>query len=151
MKKIHKIMCFLVINCQKILQFPTPRSPFVRDMSEGLKRVREEDFAMIVERPTGEYEANRPSCDLKIVGRFTTDSLPRSYAFAVPKRDPILNDINAAMLHLQEDMTVARLYRKWWPNRCTSGAGGATTAVTAVRGTMAALVTGMLILTGLYL
>lgn len=93
-------------------------SPFVYDLKEGLERVRHEAFALIVEIPIGEYLANHEPCDLKTVGRFTTDSFARSWAFGLPKRSPLMNDINSAMLNLQEEMAVGRLYRKWWNNEC---------------------------------
>ena len=104
-------------------------SVFVRAIRGGVNRVLNQNYALLMEYPTAEYLALRPPCNLKLVGKFTTDGMDRSFGFALQKNHPLLNDINVALLHLQDDMTIARIYRKWWTGDCDITSGAVTSTL----------------------
>ena len=47
------------------------------------------------------FAAGRAPCDLRTVEGFYVVQRPRSYAFAMPKGHPYLDEINSALLHIQ--------------------------------------------------
>jgi len=77
------------------------RDQLVSSVEEGLQRVRDGDYALIVEGLTAKYVVNRRPCDLVTVGeQFGT----RSYGFALPKSTPPsqLDAFNRALLEMHE-------------------------------------------------
>jgi len=88
------------------------KNVFTRSTKEGVERVLQDDgkYAFFAESTTVEYLVER-RCDLKQVGGLLDY---KSYGIGVPKNSPYLNQINNALLQLQENGRLTLLKRKWW-------------------------------------
>lgn len=84
------------------------------NLTEGLRRVRTEKYALIVESFVAKLHTNRRPCDLVTVG---PEFGLRSYGLALPKGSPLLHAFNAAVLELAEDGTLEELERRWYVDR----------------------------------
>ncbi|XP_064628474.1 glutamate receptor ionotropic, kainate 2-like [Lineus longissimus] len=90
---------------------------FVNSTKEGIKRVREGNYAYLLESTMNEYFVQR-YCDLMQVGGLI-DS--KGYGIGT-KRGSIFRDrLSNAILKLQEDQEMHRLYDKWWREKGSSG------------------------------
>jgi len=77
------------------------QAQLVSSVEQGLQRVRDGNYALIMDGLTAKYLVNRRPCDLVTVGeQFGT----RSYGFAVPKSMPLsqLDALNRALLEMHE-------------------------------------------------
>ncbi|KAF2367886.1 Solute-binding protein family 3/N-terminal domain of MltF [Trinorchestia longiramus] len=87
-------------------------SLFVESTQEGVDRVLEDDerYAFITESPLVQYYSAR-NCSLRSVGGGSYGA--HSYAIAMQKNSAHLNEVNAAILQLQESGRLGQLKNKW--------------------------------------
>ena len=78
---------------------------------EGVRRVRTEKYAFIMESSAAKYFIEQAPCDLTTVGDLFA---MRSYGFALPKNSPYLEPLNLAVLEMMETGEMDALERKWW-------------------------------------
>lgn len=83
---------------------------FVNSTDAGLKRVKEGNYAFLIESTMNEYARNR-DCELMQVGGLI-DS--KGYGIGTPTGSPWRDQISNAILKLQEDGSLQNLYSKWW-------------------------------------
>ncbi|XP_064645071.1 probable glutamate receptor [Lineus longissimus] len=94
------------------------KTGFVRTTAQGIKRVKSEGVAFVMETTMANYIVNR-DCELITLGE---DFSERHYAFAMKKNDDVRHDIDRALLELTEIGEIRRLELVWWrvksPVRC---------------------------------
>lgn len=78
---------------------------------EGIRRVRQENYAFVIQDTIADYIAMQDPCDLTTVDKFL---FTKSYALALPKNSRWLDVINKGMRMLKRGDTLRTLYRKWW-------------------------------------
>ncbi|ELU15633.1 hypothetical protein CAPTEDRAFT_167463, partial [Capitella teleta] len=83
----------------------------VRRMSDAVAKVRNGDYALILESTEAAYQSLQPPCDLMALDQFMSIT---NYAFALPKDSPLVDGIDRGMLQLQEDGVLQRLFHTWW-------------------------------------
>ncbi len=83
----------------------------VRSVNAGLDRARRERFALILESVEALYLTSRPPCGLIALSQFLTVT---NYAFAVKKENPLVQELDRALLQLQERGVLQNLFHKWW-------------------------------------
>jgi len=85
---------------------------FVKNSEEGIERVTKKDgfYAFFTESTLVDYVTER-QCQLKQVGGLL-DS--KSYGIGLPKNSPYYEEINRALLQLQESGRLTEIKRKWW-------------------------------------
>jgi hypothetical protein len=76
-----------------------------------VSRVREGNFAFLMEETTNDYINSRQPCDTMRVGEAIND---RGYGIATPLQSPLNYYLNLAVLHLQETGEIEQLRQKWW-------------------------------------
>ena len=96
------------------LQTEEGQQSLVKNVTEGVERVRKGNFAFIGETMVLKHEANKLPCDVMTVGdQFAV----RSYGMAVARDSPLLEPLHVAMLQLIQEGGIADLERKWWTDR----------------------------------
>ncbi|GAB1608522.1 glutamate receptor 2-like [Argonauta hians] len=92
------------------------KSRLVKSVSEGLNKVRESNgkYAFIMEGSLAEYEASQQPCDLMVVGELSS----RSYSFVTQKNSLLSNEMNMAIVHLQENNVIEKIHEKWMLGEC---------------------------------
>ncbi|KAJ8910755.1 hypothetical protein NQ315_017212 [Exocentrus adspersus] len=90
----------------------------VNDIEEGILKAQHENYALLAESTTIEYETAR-NCRLRQIGRPILDS--KGYGIAVAQGSAMRNGLNAAILKLQETGVLTRLKRKWWEEKRGGG------------------------------
>merc|ERR550519_248720 len=85
---------------------------FTKTNSEGIDRVLNSsgNYAFILESPSAQYPAGQ-NCDLYQVGGLLNS---KGYGIAVAPNSPLLNDINIAILRLNEAGVIEQLEYKWF-------------------------------------
>ena len=83
----------------------------VKTFTDGVEKVRSGDYALIVESTEAAYASLHPPCDLVALDQFMSIT---NYAFALPKDSSLVSDIDRALLQLQEQGVLQRLFHKWW-------------------------------------
>ncbi|XP_007577842.2 glutamate receptor 1a, partial [Poecilia formosa] len=98
-------------------------SVFVKTTDEGVMRVRKSKgkYAYLLESTMNEYIEQRKPCDTMKVGG-NLDS--KGYGIATPKRSPLRNPVNLAVLKLNEQGLLDKLKNKWWYDKGECGSGG---------------------------
>ncbi|XP_059617774.1 uncharacterized protein LOC132262512 [Phlebotomus argentipes] len=96
---------------------------------EGLSRVKNENYAFLMESTSIEYITER-DCDVTMVNGLLDD---KGYGIAMRKNSPYRNTLSAAVLQLQESGKLALFKIKWWKEKHGGGAcatvGGDSAAV----------------------
>ena len=87
-------------------------SVFVKNYDEGIARVKEGNYAFLMESTMLDYVVQR-DCNLTQIGGLL-DS--KGYGIATPKGSPWRDHLSLAILELQEKGTIQMLYNKWWKN-----------------------------------
>ncbi|XP_026481358.1 glutamate receptor ionotropic, kainate 3-like [Ctenocephalides felis] len=90
---------------------------------EGVARVKNENYAFLMESTSIDYMAER-ECDITAVGGLLDD---KGYAIAMRKFSPYRDALSTAVLQLQEQGKLAAMKIKWWKEKrgggaCSSGA-----------------------------
>lgn len=99
--------------------FKTPegQAQFVSSTEEGLAKVRQGNYAFLMESLTARYAVSQRPCDLTTVGEtFGT----RSYGFAMPPTATpqwFLEELHLAVLEMQEEGDIEELERRWFVDR----------------------------------
>ena len=97
----------------------TSQGNWYNSFEDGLKRVREGNFALIVEKDLAEYVTKRPPCDIVIVGEPLAEI---GYAFAMPMNEPQKHAFDLAMLELREMGEIKKITDKYWKDdQCQNG------------------------------
>jgi len=79
---------------------------------EGVEKVRESDggYAFFLESASLKYHMSK-DCQLTQVGGLLSH---KGYGLVLPQGSPYREELNIALLHLQEDGTTHNLIQKWW-------------------------------------
>ncbi|XP_064489384.1 glutamate receptor ionotropic, kainate 2-like [Ornithodoros turicata] len=121
---------------EKLWQAMSNADPTVLTESnaEGIKRVRDGNYAFFMESTTVEYVVER-DCTLTQIGGLL-DS--KSYGIAMPSGSPYRTHISSAILQLQEQGTLQILKDRWWKvdsnKRCADDVAQAKSGVTSELG-----------------
>ncbi|XP_076358702.1 glutamate receptor ionotropic, kainate 2-like [Tachypleus tridentatus] len=83
---------------------------FVESIEKGVERVRNENYAFLMESTTIEYLVER-KCDLMQVGGLLDT---KGFGIATPSGSPYRTAISSAILKLQESGALHILKRRWW-------------------------------------
>ncbi|CAH1800081.1 unnamed protein product [Owenia fusiformis] len=99
---------------QRMWSFMESQEPsvFVKNSDEGISRVKEGNYAYLMESTMLDYTIQR-NCDLMQVGGLL-DS--KGYGIGTPVGSPYRDRISMAILSLQENGKIQLLYNKWWRN-----------------------------------
>ncbi|XP_018367721.1 PREDICTED: glutamate receptor ionotropic, kainate 2-like [Trachymyrmex cornetzi] len=97
----------------------------VAENDDGLNKVKNEDYAFLMESASIEYMTER-NCDVTQVGGLLDE---KGYGIAMKKYSPYLHNINSAVLMLSERGIIQQIKTKWWTQKrgggkCTESAGG---------------------------
>lgn len=88
---------------------------FALSTTDGIKRVRQEKYAFILESGYAEHvAANRP-CDMVVLGDTIRES---SYSFACRPNTNTCDQLNIAILQLKMNGRLDILKAKWWSGPC---------------------------------
>lgn len=97
---------------KKMIDYMESKETLVSSYTEGLEKVREENFAFLIETPKAEFFASREPCDLTVVEEEFGPS--RGYAIATPKGSPFSDHVNLAILKMKENGELEELIGKYW-------------------------------------
>ncbi|XP_018016560.1 glutamate receptor ionotropic, kainate 1-like [Hyalella azteca] len=116
-------------------------SAYVPSTAEGVRRVLEESYALLMESPAAEYYTGK-NCSLRSAP--SSSHMTHSFAIALPKNSPHLSEVNTALLQLQESGALGRIKNKWLrpmppAASCPTGVGGGSARLTGVGGGSARL------------
>ena len=102
---------------ERLYGFIERQGNWLESFEEGLERVREGNFALIVEEDLALFAAQSGPCDVVIVGK---NLFNFEYSLALPIGSDLLHPINLALLDLKETGQVNKLYKKHWmeQNEC---------------------------------
>lgn len=89
--------------------------------TEGLNRVKNENYAYLMESTSIEYIVER-ECDVTQIGGLLDD---KGYGIAMRKYSPYRSALSEAVLRLQEQGKLTAMKRKWWKEK--RGGGKCTT------------------------
>ncbi|XP_013389125.2 glutamate receptor 1-like [Lingula anatina] len=97
----------------------TQNESFVKSIDEGVEKVRNSDgsFVMVMESTTANYIANSKPCDLRALQEPITSM---GYGFVTKKGVPVLNEINRAILRMQESGELFLLTKAWFADKCSN-------------------------------
>jgi len=84
---------------------------FTHSNSEGIERVRRENFVFILPNKIAEYVSRRPPCDLMAVDNFLVKT---GFGLALGKGSALTAKLNQALDLLARNGVLAMLYEKWW-------------------------------------
>merc|ERR1712004_224958 len=98
----------------------TEPKAFVGSIKEGVQRVTEGNFSLIMELPAAEY-LSADNCDLTTNLQFSFEGEKDVYAFGISKTLPInkVADINEALKQLMDSGFISELKAKWWRGKCS--------------------------------
>src|SRR5699024_2646867 len=88
----------------------------VKSTIDGLEKVKDGNYAMIVESLTAEYISGR-NCNLTALSD-PRGIYPRDYGLALPKGSQHLTAFNKAIQELKADGTIATLKNVYWIKIC---------------------------------
>ncbi|KAL0994606.1 hypothetical protein UPYG_G00124760 [Umbra pygmaea] len=97
---------------QRMWNFMHAKQPsvFVKSTEEGIARVLNSNYAYLLESTMNEYHRQR-NCNLTQIGGLLNT---KGYGIGMPLGSVYRDDINMAILKLQEDNKLEILKRKWW-------------------------------------
>ena len=81
---------------------------------DGIAKVRADKYAYILPNVIVDYISQREPCDLETLDTFL---MHHGYGLALAKKSKLLSDFNEALITLDEDGFLQRLYQKWWIQR----------------------------------
>lgn len=84
-------------------------------VQNGIDRVREGNYAFIIEGPTARYFTSQSPCDLMVVGE------PRSsneYGFGCVKDSLICNALSVVIQDMRQTDVLGDIKRKWYAGDC---------------------------------
>ena len=90
-------------------------SASVNSLQEGLRRVRNRKYALIVDAPLAEYLIARSPCDLYAIEPFLEK---QQYAFVVAKQSSLKHGLNQQIHNMLQNADMQDMYLKWWINEC---------------------------------
>uniref|UniRef100_A0A915DN79 Uncharacterized protein n=1 Tax=Ditylenchus dipsaci TaxID=166011 RepID=A0A915DN79_9BILA len=93
-------------------------SLFVTSSKEGIERVKNGDYAYLMESSMLEYALER-DCELIQIGGLLDQ---KGYAFGLAKGSPYRKPISTTILRLQEKTVLTELKDKWWKKERGGGA-----------------------------
>nr|XP_012232574.1 PREDICTED: glutamate receptor ionotropic, kainate 2-like [Linepithema humile]XP_012232575.1 PREDICTED: glutamate receptor ionotropic, kainate 2-like [Linepithema humile] len=100
--------------------------PFENDA--GVKKVKEEDYAFLMESSSIEYIVER-ECELTQIGGLLDE---KGYGIAMKRHSPYRHNFNSAILKLSEGGLITEMKKKWWTQKRGGGKcrenGGASSA-----------------------
>ena len=76
------------------------------------RHINTDKYAFILPDTIAAYITTRRPCDLQRVGKGFL--MNRGYGLAVPKGSALLSYLNRALISLEADGTLHKLYTKWW-------------------------------------
>ena len=82
----------------------------VNSTTEGIYKVKNENYAYLLESTTNEYARQR-DCDLVQVGDLLDT---KSYGIGLQKGSKWTKEVSRAILLLQENAKIRNIYDKWW-------------------------------------
>ena len=89
----------------------------ILSIKDGLRKVRDGRFALVMESPEATYLASKRPCDLVSLSQYMAVI---HYTFVTLKDSPLLEHLNLALLQLQEEGVLQALFHKWWnADECT--------------------------------
>ncbi|XP_060086379.1 glutamate receptor ionotropic, kainate 2-like [Ylistrum balloti] len=97
--------------------YSTRPSVFVNGSEQGIARVKKGQYAFFAESSKVEYEIER-QCSLMQVGGLL-DS--KGYGIALPRDSPYRDPISNAILKLQEEQEIHKVYNTWWKEKYGGG------------------------------
>ncbi|XP_069132310.1 glutamate receptor ionotropic, kainate 2-like isoform X2 [Argopecten irradians] len=95
----------------------TTPSVYVNKSDEGIARVKKGQYAFFAESTKVEYLIER-ECQLMQVGGWL-DS--KGYGIALPRDSPYRDPISNAILKLQEEQEIHKIYNTWWKEKYGGG------------------------------
>ncbi|XP_046573006.1 glutamate receptor 4-like [Haliotis rubra] len=96
------------------------KNTLMRTLDQGIKRVRDGNFAFIVEGPMAAYAAGKTPCDLTVVGEPLND---RGYAFACSNKTNLCGILDQKILELKEEDFIINVTNKWSSRGCNLDKG----------------------------
>ncbi|XP_044737690.1 glutamate receptor ionotropic, kainate 2 isoform X2 [Chrysoperla carnea] len=104
----------MIETYKKMWRFMENKKPsvFVSTYEEGIKRVKEGNYAFLMESTMLDYIVQR-DCNLTQIGGLLDT---KGYGIATPMGSPWRDKISLAILELQEKGEIQILYDKWWKN-----------------------------------
>ncbi|CAH1799514.1 unnamed protein product [Owenia fusiformis] len=84
----------------------------VDNIEEGVKRTKQGDFALILETRKAEYLSLKSNCILKATAK--SNLYKHKYGLAVSLGSPLRKSFNKALIDLERNSIVPKLYSKWW-------------------------------------
>ncbi|CAG9562718.1 unnamed protein product [Danaus chrysippus] len=104
---------------QKMFQYMDAHPELMTQTNEiGLERVKNENYAFLMESTSIEYMVER-NCDVARVGGML-DS--KGYGIAMKKNSPYRQPMSESILQLQEQGKITRMKDKWWKEKRGGGA-----------------------------
>ncbi|KAM8829647.1 putative glutamate receptor isoform 1-T1 [Synchiropus picturatus] len=100
---------------ERIYQNMVRKKSFVSSTQEGLRRVKEGNFAFIGESVTMDLAVAR-NCELVRAQEVIS---MRGYAIAAPPGSPWVKNLSIAILRMSESGVLVNLQKKWWASRCS--------------------------------
>ncbi|CAH1773413.1 unnamed protein product [Owenia fusiformis] len=91
---------------------------YVSSTADGLRKVRQGNYAFIVESPSAEYYAHQEPCDLTEI-EFPGGNFGR-YALAFPKNSRHVLHFNEAIQSLKDNGHLQHLHHTWFHKTCDS-------------------------------
>ena len=85
----------------------------VRTLAQGVTKVREGNFALVVESTEAAYISSKRPCDLTAYDQFLSVA---NFGFALKKGSSLVADLDTALLHLQDDSLLQTIFHKWFYN-----------------------------------
>ncbi|KAM9785911.1 putative glutamate receptor [Neosynchiropus ocellatus] len=99
---------------ERLYQNMVRKKSFVSTTLEGLRRVKEGNFAFIGESATMDLAVAR-NCELVRAQEVIS---MRGYAIAAPRGSPWVKNLSIAILRMSESGTLGNLQKKWWASSC---------------------------------
>ena len=80
-------------------------------LKKGFRKVRSEKYILLMPSTDASYWTSKIPCDLMSLDQFM---MVTNYMFALPKGTHLTDKISEALLKLQEEGILQRLFHKWW-------------------------------------
>lgn len=101
-----------LLNHHKLLKhLQNGHNNLVDTEEEGIRRVREENYAFVTSTNLINYANNHMPCDTINVGE---PLFFLNYAIAIPRNSPLREALSVAILELEEEGTLGSLRAKWF-------------------------------------
>ncbi|KAL6264414.1 hypothetical protein P5V15_004523 [Pogonomyrmex californicus] len=99
----------------------------VKENDDGVKKVKTEDYAFLMESSSIQYIIER-ECEVTQIGDHLDE---KSYGIAMKKNSPYRHSLNSAILQLSESGIIQDIRKTWWTQKrgggkCQESGGGST-------------------------